>query len=425
MNSVPSILQGDDSSWKKALAYFRTDSYRDSSDFNASQTIDFNAQPPQTRVTSFIRNVISDERSTGIALLLFSQFFNSVMVTTCKLLVTDKDFNTPIHPLQILFVRMIITYACCLLYMGLTRSVPDAPFGPREMRFMLCIRGIVGFFGVFGLYFSLQYLSLSDAVAITFLIPMVTAFLAWTILHERYSLLEGVCSIISLGGVLLIAKPNFIFGSESQSETAGDDSIESSSTEKRLLATAVGLVGAFGGSSVYIILRKIGKLAHPLLSVSYFALTCCVVSFFSILIIPSLSFVLPQNTYQWTLFMLIGFSGFIMQFSLTAGVQRVKATQASLMAYSNMIFALLWDLMIWGHFPGFLSFLGIALIIGNAFVILKYKPTESSPNDLEVANPKYDPLSVQISLDEFIITDDEGEDTPPKTSPRKTDPSIM
>ena len=217
--------------------------------------------------------------NTGISLLILSQFFNSIMVTTCKLLVTDKDFNTPIHPLQILFVRMFITYFCCLLYMLLTRSVPDAPFGPRNLRWLLALRGFVGFFGVFGLYFSLQYLSLSDAVAITFLIPMVTGFLAWVILHERYSVIEGVCSIVSLGGVILIAKPHFIFGAQSDSETSSvDEAVESSSTEKRLLATGVGLVGVCGASTVYIVLRKIGKAAHPLLSVSYFALTCCVIT---------------------------------------------------------------------------------------------------------------------------------------------------
>ena len=63
-----------------------------------------------------------------------------------------------------------------------------------------------------------------------------------------------------------------------------------------------------------------------------------------------------------------------MQFSLTAGVQRVKASRASLMAYSGMIFAVVWDVSIWHHFPGMLSLLGITLIIGNAIIILKFKP---------------------------------------------------
>lgn len=349
---------------------------------------------------------------SGITLLVLAQFFNSIMIVTCKLLVNDKEFTTPIHPLQILFVRMFITYSCCLAYMLITKLVPDAPWGPKEIRKLLVIRGLLGFFGVFGLYFSLQYLSLSDAVAILFLVPMITGFLAWVLLHERYSLVEAGCAFISLFGVVLIAKPNFIFGTIADNEEGNED-IESSSTEKRLLATSVGLFGAFAASSVYIILRKIGHRAHPLLSVSYFALWCTILTTVSILVVPGLSFVLPKNSHQWMLFALIGFSGFFMQFCLTAGIQRVKAAKASLMSYTNMIFALWWDLFIWGHLPGLLSFLGIILIISMAVIILRYKPAEvlgdleegETPVRLDESGTKEPEL---IALEDFIISDDEA-----------------
>lgn len=347
------------------------------------------------------------------------------MVTTCKLLVTDKDFNTPIHPVQILFVRMIITYICCVVYMYTTKSVPDYPFGPPEIRKLLIIRGVVGFFGVFGLYFLLQYLSLSDAVAITFIIPMTTAFLAWFILHEHYSWLEGICGVVSLGGVILIAKPNFIFGNNEETSSP-NEAIESLSTEKRLLATGVGLIGVMGASSVYIILRKIGKRAHPLLSVSYFSLICVVFTFTLLVILPGLSFALPQNGYQWFLFGLIGFSGFLMQFSLTAGVQRVKAARAALITYTNMIFAIIWDLVIWGHLPGILSFLGIFLILGMAGTMIYFKPNEeksivpsldlengtSSASEYKTlgTNEQHGSGEEDIVLQDFIITDEEDLD---------------
>ncbi|CUM66724.1 uncharacterized protein PRCAT00004404001 [Priceomyces carsonii] len=350
---------------------------------------------------------------SGYSLLLVSQFFNSIMTVTCKLLVTDKELSGSLHPLQILFARLIITFVCCLLYMYSTKSVPDAPWGPKHLRRLLMIRGTVGFLGVFGLYFSLQYLSLSDAVAITFLVPMVTAFLAYVILHERYSVVEGVCSLLSLFGVLLIAKPKFLFGKVSDSETSGDESIESSSTEKRLLASGVGLIGVLGGSSVYIILRKIGKQAHPLIAVSYLSLTCTIISISSIIVLPSLQFVLPKTAYQWFLFVSIGISGFLMQFALTAGVQRVSAGKASMMGYTGMIFSIIWDLIIWSHFPGFLSVLGIILIIVNAVMSARYKHS-APPSDAENAdvassdvNDKFNG-SNPISMDDFVIFDDES-----------------
>lgn len=366
-------------------------------------------QETKMKIGKFYEDYI--ESNSGIVLLLTSQFLNSVMVTTCKLLVTDENFKDPIHPLQILFVRMFITSICCGVYMIVTKSVKDAPLGPKDLRGLLALRGFVGFLGVFGLYYSLQYLSLSDAVAITFLIPMITAFMAWIILGERYSFLEAFCALLSLGGVLLIAKPKFLFGTRSDSETSVDEGIESSSSELRLIASGVGLIGVMGASTVYVVLRKIGKSAHPLLSVSYYAATSSIISFFALLFIPSLSFVLPRNGYQWFLFMTIGFSGFLMQFALTAGIQRVKAGKSSLMIYTNMVFAVFWDLSIWGHFPGLLSCLGIILIIGNAYMVIKYKKNEDDkPSDIE--NQEIDTevedssANEAISLQDFTITDE-------------------
>lgn len=369
--------------------------------------MDFNSL--REKGNNFYHNVV--EPNLGVCLLLASQSLNSIMILTCKLLEGDKDFERPIHPVQILFVRMFITYILCVLYMVITKSVEDAPFGPKSQRPMLLLRGIVGFFGVFGLYYSLQYLSLSDAVSITFLIPMVTAFFAWIMLGERYSVLEGVCAILSLAGVLLIAKPDFLFGSEPQAEVPENDSAESSSSKLRLIATGVGLIGVCGASGVYVVLRKIGKLAHPLISVSYFALLTCLITCGVTLITPSLSFQTPRTLYQWTLFVLIGVSGFFMQFCLAAGLQRERAGKSSLMIYTNMVFALFWDFVIWGHLPGLLSILGTALIIGNAFIVIKYKPASNELDaerngDLENDAVKY-MRPEEVLLQDFVINDDE------------------
>lgn len=46
-------------------------------------------------------------------------------------------------------------------------------FGPPGVRILLCLRGIVGAFGLYGVYFSLRYLSLSDATVLTFLSPVL------------------------------------------------------------------------------------------------------------------------------------------------------------------------------------------------------------------------------------------------------------
>ena len=48
--------------------------------------------------------------------------------------------------LEILFVRMSATLVASLIYMWLAK-VPDAPFGKKEVRKLLIVRGVGGFFG--------------------------------------------------------------------------------------------------------------------------------------------------------------------------------------------------------------------------------------------------------------------------------------
>lgn len=43
------------------------------------------------------------------------------------------------------------------------------------------------FFGLFGIYYALQYLSLADATVLTFLAPILTTFTGAMFLGERFS----------------------------------------------------------------------------------------------------------------------------------------------------------------------------------------------------------------------------------------------
>jgi drug/metabolite transporter (DMT)-like permease len=333
--------------------------------------------------------------SIGLYLIILSQFFNTVMNVTTKLLETDPDFEEPIHPLQILFVRMLITVTGCYLYLRYIRKEPEI-LGPRDLRWLLVLRGVVGFFGVFSMYYSLMYLSVSDAVVITFLVPSVTGFLAWAILRERWSLLEAGGGLVSLVGVLLIARPSFLFGRPENSNHA----IESSDPEERLLATMVGLVGVVGASSVYIVIRKIGKRVHSLITTQYFAAWCVFISLSGIIVIPGLSFKIPHTGRQWFLFFTLGISGFLMQFLLTEGIQREKASRASAMLYTQMVYAIFWEITIWNHLPNIWSWLGIIIILGSAFAVIYYKPVDKMKLDAETPMA---PLSTEDDRDDLSL----------------------
>ena len=83
--------------------------------------------------------------------------------------------------------------------------------------------------GIFGLYYSLQFLSLSDATVLQFLSPIFTAIGGSIFLNEAFSIREAFAGckqptetvllhnspfsqVASLVGVMLIARPTFLFG---------------------------------------------------------------------------------------------------------------------------------------------------------------------------------------------------------------------
>jgi len=61
----------------------------------------------------------------------------------------------------------------------------------------------------------------------------------------------------------------------------------------------------------------------------------------------------------------VGISGFATQYFLTLGLQIEKAGRATNMVYTQMLFALAWELIIWGTTPGWGSLVGSGCILGS------------------------------------------------------------
>ncbi|KAK6351804.1 hypothetical protein TWF718_004949 [Orbilia javanica] len=330
-------------------------------------------------VDKFVRVVY---RNSGILLMLAAQVFASTMSVITRLL--ETGFDTEFHALQILFTRQIISVVLCSAYMHYTQ-VPHFPLGAKGVRWLLVARGVGGFFGVFGLYYSLTYLDVSDATVITFLAPSVAGFACYLILKEPFTKTEMLAGLVSLLGVVLIARPTSLFSSSSSDNpqdkgSAGSGGTEPSPTQEgirldvgeatpaqRFTAIMVALLGVLGAASAYTTIRWIGKRAHPLISVNYFSAWCVIVSFFGLLVLPGIGFKAPQTFLQWLLLLGIGICGFCMQFLLTAAIQRERAGLVTTMVYAQMIFALIWDKVLWNRLPAWTSWLGSFLILGSGF----------------------------------------------------------
>ena len=150
---------------------------------------------------------------------------------------------------------------------------------------------------------------------------------------------------------------------------------------QRLSAVGVALVGVLGAASAYTTIRWIGKRAHALISVNYFAAWTTFVSSVALLAVPGIDFRLPANVRQWAYLVFLGICGFLMQFLLTAGLQHEKGSRATNMVYTQMLFALAFDKIVWNTTPGAWGIAGSSLILGSALYVALYNNKNQKKRD--------------------------------------------
>ncbi|KAJ9482441.1 hypothetical protein VN97_g10982 [Penicillium thymicola] len=329
-------------------------------------------------------------RNKGMGLVLLAQAFAASMNVMTQVL----EIHSAMHPFQILFARMSITAVASYLYMFLA-STPS-PLGTRPVRGLLLLRALFGFMGVYGLYYSVQYLPLSEATVITFLSPIISCYACSLLIPgETFSRKQLFAGLISLGGVVLIARPfskrdpNTAIATPTAaaawalgiSASTEDKPPSETDSYHHVVATIVALIGVVGASGAYTSIRMIGRRAHPLVSVTYFSSVTTVISLVAMVTLPSVPFRVPNTMVEWTLLTGLGVCGFLLQFLLTAGLSYVppasvsdgkpvaQGGRATSMLYMQMLFAVFYDKVVWGSTLSPISWVGSAIILACAIYV--------------------------------------------------------
>lgn len=283
---------------------------------------------------------------------------------------------------QVLFARMSITAVASYLYMWYAK-VPS-PLGTRSVLGLLILRAMSGFMGVYGLYYSVQYLPLSEATVITFLAPIMTCYACSLLIPgETFSRRQQLAGIVSLVGVVLIARPF-------RDRSSPADEIDGTDSYHHILATIVAFVGVLGAAGAYTSIRMIGRRAHPLVSVTYFSSVTTIISLTAMAAVPGVPFRLPSTPTEWILLTGLGVCGFLLQFLLTAGLSYVppadvgdkagQGSRATSMVYTQVLFALFYDKVVWGSTLSLVSWAGSALILACAVsvAVMQEGPSDKS-----------------------------------------------
>jgi len=287
-------------------------------------------------------------RNKGVVLVLLSMFFAASMDMAVKILeIPSQHGGTAMNTFQILFIRHVLTSAGILTYGFVSKGgVPGFPLGDPKVRGLLIARGVAGFVAVFGIYFSLPYLPLTEATVLTFMAPIITCYANTLLLEgEAFTRMQQLASGVSVLGVLLIAftatvdeqevalSAHSTISSEHRKTAQGLKAPNvipknlSSPSGLRLLAIFVALLGVFGQAGGMVTTRLIGPRAHPLVIMNYSSIASIIFCGLALLTMHGVSLPTSMSVVQWLLLLVVTFCGFMFQLLLTQGLQYGAATK--------------------------------------------------------------------------------------------------
>ncbi len=255
----------------------------------------------------------------GIRYMAASAFFFSVMSLLVKLA------GQTLPTMEIVLARGLVLVTATGL---LLRRRGISPRGGRTG--LLLLRGVLGFTALSCFYFALVHLPLADATVIQYTNPVWTALIAAVVLDERMRRVEAAGVVASLAGVVLIARPRFLFGG------GGLDPVW----------VLVALGGALFSAAAYVTVRKLGETEDPLVIVFWFAVVNAVAA------VPAAapSAVWPTGV-EWLLLLGVGLSALGGQLFLTHGLGRERAGKAMAVAYLQIVFAAGWGALVLDEIP--------------------------------------------------------------------------
>ncbi|KAM8836454.1 solute carrier family 35 member G1 [Spinachia spinachia] len=288
----------------------------------------------------------AEKPKTCPGLGLFYAFLSTVFFSSIAVLVKSIQ---GVHAIEISAIRCFFQM---LFTLPLLIYHKTGFLGPRDKRVYLVLRGLIGSNAMILLFYAVQQMPLADATVIMFSNPVFTSLLAWIFLKERCTIWDCVFTVFTISGVLLIARPPFLFGEQRRG-------IEGN-YGNHLKGTIAAFAGAIGAAFTFVVLRKMGKSVHYYLSVWYYA----VIGFVECIIAVSVlgEWKIPYCGRDRWLLMLIAVLGIAGQTFLTKALQIEKAAPVALMRTLDVVLAFIFQFIFFNRAPTMWS-LGGALCV--------------------------------------------------------------
>lgn len=239
------------------------------------------------------------------------------------------------------FVAMIFAFAAMV-------KAGDS-FKPKKgsLKYLL-IRSAAGLAGIFGNFYALDKIELSNASMLNKMSPFFALVFSAIFVKEKVKPKQAVAIAVAFIGAMFIIKPTF--------------------GNADLLASLAGFAGGMAAGGAYTCVRWLGiKGENGRLIVLFFSVFSCVLT------VPYLIFDYHYMTaFQWFALLMAGVFAAGGQFSITAAYTHAPSREISVYDYSQIIFAAVVGFFVFGDIPDVWSFVGYFIIIAMAVWMFVY-----------------------------------------------------
>ena len=277
----------------------------------------------------------------GITLAIIASLFFSVASLLAKL-------AESVPSLEVTFMRLTLQLVFSLPAMIFYKDEFIYPW--KQTKYLL-LRGVTGTTAMNLMVYAVKHMPLADARVIFYTSPVLTAILGRIFLRESVSKFDLIAMLLSIGGVVLIGRPTFLFGS--LGKTSGSEQV--------WVPTLIALGAAVFTSLALIVVRKISQEVGTRVVVFYFSLVGSIVSFAGSMIS---GFKYPDcGTHDSLYILAIGALGYSGQLIGTKAVAMEKASVVSLVRTIGIAFSFILQLIVLDVVPNSLSIGGAVLVL--------------------------------------------------------------
>ncbi len=210
-------------------------------------------------------------------------------------------------------------------------------FVKTEKLWMHTWRSIVGLAAMYGFFYAIAHLKLSNAMVFTYSSPIFIPLIAWLFLKEKITIAMICAAVLGFIGVFCVAKP-----------------------DQGLLnwISVIGIASSLLASMAFVTVRALTQTEPPERIVFYFCLIGSALS-----VIPMFWVWRPYHLQELLFLIGAGILANVSQIFMSHAYRLAPAGQIAPVNYMAIIFAGVWGFLLWNEVPDLYSVIGFCIIL--------------------------------------------------------------